>query len=320
MQGEGGRGIERLGDLSNFKHVVFVGPFCSGTNAMGEYLEKYFDVVVHPPRLPTNATGWIGDMSEPKYQPWRNHWQVGWKHMPPLNSESSKGVLPSGSLLIQMIREPLGWIKSLVKSPYSPESNEGMQKQMERWNWMTQGVRLDSPENEYRDCVFSDAIDLWACYAHGYLSGRFIAGETIQYTTIVRHEDLVAHPTKIINALFSKRLKRKRVGEGYPRVAPIGSYIGGHRGSNSPRGKALTTINRGRFTDPSELRHWVAQQTQGRSTLIGVLGHIPYMHTRSRTTDPWSGSSPILTHWRTALSHLPLLLPVGATRKRDWFC
>ena len=119
MQGEEGRGIERLGDLSNVKHFGVVGPFCSGTNAMCEYLEKYFDVVVHLPRLPTNATGWIGDVSEPNYQPWRNHWQVGWKHMPPLNSESSTRILPSGSLLIQMIRELLSWIKSLANSPYS---------------------------------------------------------------------------------------------------------------------------------------------------------------------------------------------------------
>ena len=154
MQGEQGRGIERLCDLFNVEHVVVVvGPFCSGTNAMCEYLEKYFDVVVRPPRLPTNATGWIGDMSEPNYQPWRNHWQVGWKHMHPLNSESSTRILPSGSLLIQMIREPPGWIKSLVKSPYSLGSAEGMQKNKGLWNWMAQGVRPDSPENEYRQCL-----------------------------------------------------------------------------------------------------------------------------------------------------------------------
>ena len=128
MQGDEGRGIDRLGDLSNIKHVVVVGPFCSRTSAMCEYLEMYFGVVVHPPRLPPNATGWFGDMSEPNYQPWRNHWQVGWKHMPALNSESSKRILPSDSLLIQMIREPLSWTKSLASSPYSLESNEGMQK------------------------------------------------------------------------------------------------------------------------------------------------------------------------------------------------
>ena len=186
--------------ISNIKHVVVVGPFCSGTHAM-------CDVVVHPPRLPANATGWVDDMSEPSYQPWRNHWQVGWKHMPPLNAESSTKMLPSGSLLIQMISEPLGWTKSLVKSPYSLESAEGMQKGKGLWNRMAQGVRFKSAEIEYRQCVFPDAIDLWACYAHGYLSGRFTAGGTTGYTTIIRHEDLVAYPTTIINGLVGKTLE-----------------------------------------------------------------------------------------------------------------
>ena len=144
MQGEEGRGIEHLGDLSNIKHVVVVvGPFCSGTNAMCVYLRKCFDVVVHPPRMPTNANVWIGDMSEPNYQPGRNHWQVGWKHMLPLNSESSTRILPSGSLLIQMIRDPLGWIKSLANFSYFLESNEGLLKNKGRWE-------LDGPGCETR--------------------------------------------------------------------------------------------------------------------------------------------------------------------------
>ena len=54
---------------------------------------------------------------------------------------------------------------------------------------------------------------------------------------------------------------RKLVGKDCPTVAPIDSYIWGHRGSNSTRAKALGTINRGRCTDPAELRHWVVQQT-----------------------------------------------------------
>ena len=124
----------------------------------------------------------------------------------------------------------------------------------------------------------SDAIDLWACYAHGYLSGRFLAGGSTKYTTIVRHEDLVPYPTKIIDALIGKTLKRKRLGEGFPVVAPIDSYVGGHKGSKSSRGKALLTINRGRYTEPSELRQWVVQQTQRRSTLIGLLRYIPYAY------------------------------------------
>ena len=127
--------------------------------------------------------------------------------MPPLNSESSKRILPSGSLLFQMTREPLSWIKSLANSPYSLESNEGMQKTWGRWDWMVQGVKLDSPEKEYRQRVFSDAIDFWTCYAHGYLSGRFLAGGSTKYTTIVRHEDVVAYPTKIIGALHREEIE-----------------------------------------------------------------------------------------------------------------
>ena len=67
MQGEEGRGLSRLGDLSGIRHVVVVGLFCSGTNAMCEFLEKYSNVTVHPPRLPRTATGWIGDMSALNY-------------------------------------------------------------------------------------------------------------------------------------------------------------------------------------------------------------------------------------------------------------
>lgn len=128
------------------------------------------------------------------------------------------------------------------------------------------------------DIVFSDAIDLWACYAHGYLSGRFTAGETTEYTTIIRHEDLVAFPTKIINGLIDKSLKRKLVNKAHPPVAPTDSYIGGYKGSNSTRAAALGTITRARFTDPAELRHWVVQQTQRRSTLVGRLGYIAYAY------------------------------------------
>ena len=118
---------------------------------MCEYLEKYFDVVVHSQRWPLNATGWVGDMSEAGYVPRQNHWQVGWKHMPPLNTESSTKVLPSTSLLIQMMREPLTWIKSMVSSSYmcSMKSAEGMQKGRGRWTWLTQGVKVDSEENVY---------------------------------------------------------------------------------------------------------------------------------------------------------------------------
>ena len=73
MQGEEGRGFSRLSDLSGIRHVVVVGPFCSGANAMCEYLEKYFNVTVHPPRTPKTATGWIGDMSAPNYSRRGNH-------------------------------------------------------------------------------------------------------------------------------------------------------------------------------------------------------------------------------------------------------
>ena len=146
-QGEEGKGLAHLGDLRHIEHVVVVGPFSSGTSAMCEYLEKYFDVVVHPPHWPLSATGWIGDMSEADYVPRQNHWQVGWKRMPPLNAEASTKMFPSISLLIQIIREPLAWIKSMVTSSYSMKSAEGMQKGRGRWTWLTQGVKVDSEEN-----------------------------------------------------------------------------------------------------------------------------------------------------------------------------
>ena len=82
--------------------------------------------------------------------------------------------------------------------------------------------------NIYRNCVFFDAIDLWACYAPGYLSGRFIAGDTTKFTAIVRHADLVAYPTEIINVLALKNLRHKVVDGSYPKVTPIDSYVGGH--------------------------------------------------------------------------------------------
>ena len=278
MQGEEGRGFSRLDDLSGIEHVIVVGPFCSGTNAMCEYLEKYFDVTVHPPFWPKKATGWIGDMSAPNYSRRGNPWQVGWKHLPPLNTESATKMLPSNSLLIQMVREPLAWVKSLVKSHYSLFPDSGMMRGGDRWEWLTQRVKLDSEENECRACVFSDVIDFWACYAHGYLSGRFTAGETTSLTTIVRHEDLVAYPTKIIHGLMSKNLKRKLVNGSPPTVTPIDAYVGGGRGSQSSREPALKAIKQGRFIEPVELRHWVITQIQRRSTLTGLLGYIP--HTR----------------------------------------
>ena len=41
MQGEEGKGFSRLNDLAGIDHVIVVGPFCSGTNAMCEYLEVF---------------------------------------------------------------------------------------------------------------------------------------------------------------------------------------------------------------------------------------------------------------------------------------
>ena len=83
----------------------------------------------------------------------------------------------------------------------------------------------------YRNYIFSDAIDLWACYVHGYFSGRFIAGDTTKFISIVRHGDLVAYLTKIINGLALKKLRRKVVDGSYPKVAPIVSYVGGLLGT-----------------------------------------------------------------------------------------
>ena len=261
MQGEEGRGFSRLDDLSGIEHVVVVGLFFSGTDAMCEYPGKYFNVTVHPPRLPKIATGWIGDMSAPNYSRRGNHWQVGGKHLPPLNSENATKMLPSNSLFIQMIREPLAWVETLVKSHYSLFPDQGMKRGGDKWEWLSQRVKLDSHENEYRDWVFSNVIDLWACYAHGYLSGRFTAGETTSLTTTVRREDLVAYPTKIINGLAPKNLKRKLVNDFFPTVTPIDEYVGGGRGSQSSRELALQAIKRGRFIELVELRHWATYHT-----------------------------------------------------------
>ena len=144
MQGDEGRGFYRLDDLSGIEHVIVVGPFCSGTNAMCEFLEKYFNVTVHPLRWPKTATGWIGDMSAPNYSRRGNHWQVGWKHLPPLNTENATKMFPSSSLLIQMVREPSAWVKSPVKSHYSLYPDPGMKRGGDKWEWLTQRVKLDS--------------------------------------------------------------------------------------------------------------------------------------------------------------------------------
>ena len=278
LQSVENKGIDRLGNLSSVKHVIVVGPFSSGTNAMCSYIEKYFDVVIHPPRKPPNATGWIGDMSAPNYSRKGNSWQVGWKHMPPLNSESATRVLPPDSLLIQMIREPLSWVKSLVKSHYSMVPDSGLKRGGGRWDWLAQSIKLDTDENEFRECVFSSAIDLWACYAHGYLSGRYTAGETTDRTTIVRHEDLVTYPTRVIAALESKGLKRRLVNNVAPTVTPIDEYVGGYRGTLSSSDVALRSIREARYIEPCEMRHWVVTQIQRRSTLTGLLGYIPHSY------------------------------------------
>ena len=217
-------------------------------------------------------------MSEENYVPRRNHWQVGWKHMLPLSTQASTKLLPSNSLLIQMIREPLAWINSMVTSSYSLKSAEGMQKGNRRLKWLTQSVKVDPEENIYINCVFSDAIDLWACYAHGYLSGRSTAGETTKFTTIGRHGDLVAYPTKIINGLALKKLRRKVVDGSHPKVIPIDSYVGGYLGTKSSREGALEAITRGRFIEPAEMRQLVISQAQRRSTLVGLLGYIPHTY------------------------------------------
>ena len=168
-------------------------------------------------------------------------------------------------------------MKSLVKSHCLLVPDAGLKRGGEKWEWLTQKVKLDSNENEYRECAFSNVIDLWACYAHGYLSGRFMtASETTSLATIVRHGDLVAYSTKNIDGLASKGLRRKLVNNSAPAVTPIDAYVGGGKGSHSSRELALQSIKRGRFIEPVELRHWVTTQIQRRSTLTGLLGYIPH--------------------------------------------
>ena len=270
-------GVDRLADLGNVRDVVVVGPFSSGTNAMCEYLVKYFNVTVHPPREPNNATGWIGDMSE-GYKVGERSYAVKWKHFPPLNSAEFPRVLPAGTLLIQMIREPLAWISSMVHHSYSLRSDVGIPKGKGKWHWLSQKVVLDSRENEFPNCQFRDAIDLWSCYAHGYLSGRFVAGDGYQFVTIVRHEDLVAYPVKVMQALESKGLRRMTVDDVPIPITPIEEYVGGYRGSFNKRDVAINAINRSRFIQPTEMRQWVTTQVQCRSTIAGLLGFIPFQY------------------------------------------
>ena len=131
-----------------------------------------------------------------------------WKHFPPLNSAEYPRELPAGTLLIQMIREPLAWIHSLVHNSYSMRSNIGLSNEGSKSNWLSQEVVLDSFENELANCRFNDAVDLWSCYAHGYLSGRFVAARGYPFVTIARHGDLVAYPVQVMQALESLEYSR----------------------------------------------------------------------------------------------------------------
>ena len=271
-------GLDRLSDLSDITDVVVVGPFSSGTNALCTYLRTYINVTVHPPKELTNATGWIGDVS-PGYEPHQNHYEVKWKHFPRLNSGDHARRLPGGTLLIQMIREPLAWIHSLMHQSYSLRSDVGLPKGAKKvryWHWLSQPVVVDSHENEFPKCRFRDAVDLWACYAHGYLSGRFVAGDGYPFVTILRHEDLVAYPVKVLGSLASKGPRRATVRDSPVPFAAIEKYIGGYRGSFNTHDVAISSISRGRFIEPTEMRQWVTTQIQCRSTLVGLLGFVPY--------------------------------------------
>ena len=189
--------------------VYVLGPYCSGTNAMQEYIEANFAATVHPrPKSDGKKvqTGVIYGKSSNK------DWMM-WKHTLPWQRLEFP---TTNSVVILMIREPCAWLASVNSAMYELQTCS-YQKRQKKQPWTCHRVAFQKTPGNCNDHEFPDAVTIWRHYAQGYATGAISvsSGERDPYqnVVIVRHEDLVTSPKAVMAALESLGLPPKNPGK-----------------------------------------------------------------------------------------------------------
>lgn len=175
------------------------GPYGSGTNLLGAYLRKYFNC--REKRLQNNYWKHVFD------------WKLAQCKRPPSN--------PS-DLRIIIIKHPVFWIRSMIKSPYDfKKIDEGVFEDPNKpVLWSRRG---DSK-------VFKSAIDYWNTTLSFYQRDSFFRESTI----CILYEDLLYRPMTVLREI-AKLIPRNKCP-----LAPIYTAAKGHCNS-SDRAHALAT-------------------------------------------------------------------------------
>ena len=187
--------------------VIVMGPYGSGTNVMVDYISNTFDVDVRPSStfVSHKKSGIINLQNT-----------LLWKHAIPVEEL----IFSESAVVILMIREPFSWIGSMSRSPYELHPSEG--KRNKKQNWLAEPVQFkgESCLNVSADTTWSSAIELWKTYAYGYKTGAFRTSLAPGFPghkniVIVRYEDIVRAPIKVMEKLTTLGLRRLDV-----RIAP----------------------------------------------------------------------------------------------------
>jgi len=169
--------------------VCVMGPYRSGTHALVEYLDRYFEVCVEPKPKGTSRCCDTGTVTL------ADGFQI-WKHSVPLGEFNipSDGARGGRTVVLLLVRELSSWLESLSKEAYELFPCPQKKRTQGRVEWMLGNVKIRSEHesfkvNPFPDKEFPSAVSLWAEYAEGYLFRRMAKRDQPRFA-IVRYEDL----------------------------------------------------------------------------------------------------------------------------------
>lgn len=195
--------------------VCVMGLHRSGTHALREYLEQFFEGE-HEPRPRRTRAG--GRLEVGTVELAGGH-QL-WKHAVPLAPFRAPAAGPGGApaVVLLTVRSPQSWICSLSKHAYEIFPRLSRRRPQGRLSWMFEEVIMATGNglfaDPFPDAVFPSVPELWAAYARGYLyeamGGQDDPSSGPIYV-IVRFEDIVLRPGAVVEALARLGLPRNSV-------------------------------------------------------------------------------------------------------------
>lgn len=199
----------RLAQLTHvpplYTHVYIMGLHKSGTHALGAYVREYFSINLQPDHTePLLAGTVVGD----NFKLWKHTVPLERVHLP------TPPALPDGTpgrvLLLLTIRDPASWLASLSKEPYEFFPVPRRVRRLHTIEWMLGRIQVCSHmsyDDPFSHRCFDSMLDLWAHYAHGYITGKLLPQGLVD-VKIVRYEDVVERPKEVVDALEEIGVKR----------------------------------------------------------------------------------------------------------------